>query len=194
MSVEEWRDLVRTSGVKYEYHNGWVQVMAGGSLAHGRIAFNAQQLLDVALTTASCWVHTADVAVRLSPTEYRFPDVTVSCDAADRPTRERTEVLTPRLIMEVLSESTEKEDRTTKFALYRACPSVEEYVLVATEAQGVEVYRRAGEFWVYRSYGPGEHAQLESLGVQLAVDALYRLTDVPLPGASQSSSPGKSDQ
>jgi hypothetical protein len=65
--------------------------------------------------------------------------------------------------------------------------------LVATEAQGVEVYRRAGEVWVYRGYGPGEHLLLESLGVRLAVDALYRLTDVPLPGAGQSSAPDEND-
>jgi Uma2 family endonuclease len=180
MSVEGWRELLRTSGIKYEYRNGWVVAMAGGSLAHGRIALNAQVLLDAALASASCWVHNSDVAVRLSPTEYRFPDVTVSCDSSDRPTRDRTEVQAPRLIIEVLSDATEKEDRTTKFALYRACPSVQEYVLVATEYQAVEVYHRGQPRWTYQSYGPGESIELESLELRLPVDQLYRLTDVPL--------------
>lgn len=179
ISVEEWRDLQRTSEVKYEYSDGWVYAMAGGSLAHGRIALNAQLLLDTAFADESCWVHTADVAVRLSPSEYRFPDATVSCDARDRPTREHTEVQSPRVVVEVLSPSTEKEDRTTKFALYRACPSVQEYVLIATEFQAVEVYRRDRLRWTYQWYGPGECIELESVGAQLAVDNLYRRTDVP---------------
>jgi Uma2 family endonuclease len=183
LSVEEWRELLRTSGIKYEYRNGWVVAMAGGTLAHGRIAGNAYMLLDAALEGASCWVHNSDVAVRLSSSEYRFPDVTVSCDARDRPSRDRTEVEVPRVIVEVLSDSTEKDDRTTKFAVYRACPSVQEYVLVATEYQTVEVYCRGEPRWTYQSYGPGESIELESLEVRLLVDQLYRLTDVPLPGA-----------
>jgi Uma2 family endonuclease len=184
LSVEEWRELLRTSGVKYEYSNGWVYAMAGGSLAHATITLNVQLLLRVALAGGSCWVHTSDAAVRLSPSEYRFPDATVSCDPGDRPTRGNTEVLSPRLIMEVLSDSTEKEDRTTKFALYRACPSVKEYVLVVTEQQSVEVYRRGEAYWTLQWYGPGEDMVLDSIDVQLAVDQLYQLTDVPLPGAN----------
>jgi Uma2 family endonuclease len=180
LSVDEWRELVRTSGIRYEYHDGWVCAMAGGSLAHGRIAFNAQQLLDAALGDGPCWVHTSAIAVRLSPSEYRFPDVTVSCDPGDRPTTARTEVSVPRVIIEVLSDSTEREDRTSKLAIYRACPSVETYLLVATDVQGVEVYQRAAPHWTYERYGPGEQIEIESIGIRLAVDALYRLTDVPL--------------
>ena len=181
ISVEEWRTLLRTSGIKYEYHDGWIYAMAGGSLAHGRIALNTQILLDTALAEASCWVHNSDLAVRLSLSEYRFPDVTVSCDARDQPRRDRTEVQAPRVIVEVLSDSTEQEDRTPKFALYRACPSVQEYVLIATEHQGVEVYHRTEQGWVYQDYGPGSSVALESIDVRLPVDQLYRLTDVPLP-------------
>jgi Uma2 family endonuclease len=185
MSVEEWRALLRTSEVKYEYHDGWVVAMAGGSLAHGAIAINVIRALQDALGERPCWVHNSDVAVRLSPGEYRFPDATVSCDERDRPWRGSTEVQSPRVVVEVLSDSTEKADRTTKFALYRACPSVEEYVLIATEAPTVEVYRRGQPRWTYQWHGPGEHIEVDSLGIHLSVDQLYRLTDVPLSGASQ---------
>jgi len=131
-----------------------------------------------------CWVHNSDVAVRLAPTEYRFPDASVSCDDRDRPRRERTEVAAPCVIVEVLSEGTEKEDRTTKFALYRACPSVQEYTLVNTDTQLVEVFRRGEPRWTYQSYGPDDHLPVECLGAELHVASLYRRTDVPHNGPS----------
>src|ERR1051326_2792445 len=139
MTVEEWRKLLRVSAVKYEYRNGWVVAMAGGSADHSAIAINTIRTIQDALGDRPCWVYNSDVAVRLSPSEYRFPDATVSCDVRDRPTRDRTEVVAPRVIVEVLSESTEKDDRTIKLASYRACPSVQEYVLIATDYQTVEV-------------------------------------------------------
>jgi Uma2 family endonuclease len=183
MSVDEWRELVRTSETRYEYQDGWVYAMAGGTADHARIAQNAIRSLEDALGERPCRVYSADLAVRLSPTAYRFPDVSVTCDEQDRGSV--TEVQTPRVLLEVLSESTERIDRGTKLALYRACPSVQTYLLVATDAQGVEVYRRATPHWTYERYGPGEVCEIESIGVQLAVDGLYRRTEVPRSGPSE---------
>jgi Uma2 family endonuclease len=178
-TVEEWRALLDSSDTKYEYRDGWIVAMAGGSAAHARIAMNVARILEDGLGEGPCLVYSSDLAVRLSPTEYRFPDATVTCDERDRPTRDLREIQAPRVIVEVLSESTEQEDRTAKFTLYRACPTVEEYMMVATRAQGVEVYRRSGDAWLYRSYGPGAAVDLASIGVTFAVDQCYRLTDVP---------------
>ncbi len=83
------------------------------------------------------------------------------------------------MISEVLSESTEKHDRTVKLALYRSCPSVQEYILIATEYRAVEVFRRAQPRWTYERYGPEEAVELESLDLRQPVSQLYRLTDVP---------------
>jgi len=181
LTVEEWRELLRTSDVKYEYHHGWVYAMAGGSADHAHIGGNSYWALREALEGKACRPYNSDIAVRLAPGEYRFPDVTVTCDERDRGSVD--EIHSPRVVIEVLSDSTEREDRTRKFALYRSCPSVQEYVLIATAWQAVEVYRRAEPRWTYQSYGPGESIELESIGVELPVDRLYRLTDVPLPSA-----------
>jgi Uma2 family endonuclease len=83
--------------------------------------------------------------------------------------------------VEVLSDSTEREDRIEKFALYRACSTVEEYVVIATKYQAVEVYRRAPGDWTVHIYGPGELVELRSVAVQLPVSDLYRLSEVPAP-------------
>jgi Uma2 family endonuclease len=152
--------------------------MAEGSADHSAIAINVTADLRAALSAGPCRVYNSDIAVRYSPTEYRFPDATVTCDARDR--GRVKEIETPRVVVEVLSDSTEKEDRTTKFALARACASVQEYVLISTDYQAVEVHRRAEPRWSYQWYGPGERIELESLGVVLAVDQLYLLTEVPL--------------
>ncbi|HZS92892.1 MAG TPA: Uma2 family endonuclease [Chloroflexota bacterium] len=178
-TVEEWRDVLEHSDVKYEYHHGWLVAMAGGTADHSRIALNVCGMLDAALDGTPCRVYNSDLAVRLSPSEYRFSDAVVTCDERDR--GRVKEVQAPRLIVEVLSDSTEREDRTEKFALCRDCPSVEEYVLIATRYRAVEVYRRAPGDWTTHVYQPGELMELRSIDVQLAVSDLYRLTDVPAP-------------
>ncbi len=177
-TVEEWRALLDSSDVKYEYHNGWLVAMAGGSADYATIGGNAYMLLRATLESTPCRAYNSDMAVRLSPSQYRFPDATVTCDEHDR--GRVTEIKAPRTIFEVLSDSTEQEDRINKFALYRSCPSVEEYVLIATRYQGVEVYRRAEPRWTHQNYGPGDTIDLESINISLSVDQLYRLTDVPL--------------
>jgi len=79
----------------------------------------------------------------------------------------------------VLSDSTEAYDRGRKFGLYRACPTVQEYVLVATKYQAVEVYRRTQEGWMLHVYKPGDEVALTSIDVHFPLAVLYELTDVP---------------
>lgn len=182
MTVEEWRELLAHSDVKYEYSDGWVYAMAGGTADHARIAINVIRALEDALGEAPCRVYNSDMAVRLSPTQYRFPDASVTCDERDR--GRVTEIHEARLLVEVLSDSTEGDDRTDKAPLYQACPSVQEYVFIATRLQAVEVYRRPAassqsEDWTIHLYRPGEEAVLTSIDVRLPLSAFYRLTEVP---------------
>lgn len=183
MSVDEWRALERNShDVKHEYIDGRVYAMSGGSLAHGRIGSNVVRTLEDALASAGipCDVYNSDVAARLSPRRYTYPDASVTCDERDRPAPDKAEVQAPSVIVEVLSDSTEAYDRGRKFGLYRACPSVQEYVLVATKYQAVEIYRRTTQGWaIYQSYGPGDEIELTSLDIRFPLAALYRNAGVP---------------
>jgi len=182
MTVEEWRILEREShDVRHEYIDGYVYAMAGGTLANTRIAFNATSVLDALLGDGPCIAYMADAATRLSADRYTYPDVVVTC-GEDRAVARRdiTEVDSPRVVVEVLSESTERYDHGRKFSYHRECESLQEYVLVATEYQAVEVHRRLPEGWdLYRTYGPGDEVALASIGVRFPVAALYRRTDVP---------------
>lgn len=183
MTVEEWRELERSShDAKHEYIDGQVYLMAGGSRAHGRVASDGLRAIEDALAAAHspCNVYNSDVAARLSPRRYTYPDITVTCDERDRATTAETEVQAPRVVVEVLSDSTEAYDRGDKFRYYRACPTIREYVVVATKYQAVEVYRRTEQGWsAFHVYGPGDDVELESIGVRFPLALLYRRTDIP---------------
>lgn len=182
MSVDEWRELERAShDIKHEYIDGQVYAISGGSLAHGSVGSNAVRTLQDALRAAHrpCYAYNSDVAVRISSRRYTYPDASVTCDERDRPTPDNTEVQSPRVIVEVLSDSTEAFDRGRKFGMYRACPTVEEYVLIATKYQAVEVYRRTSKSWTYDAYGPNDEIELTNLAISVSVAALYRDSGVP---------------
>ena len=180
MTVDEWRELEEQSEIKHEYINGQVYAMAGGSLAHSFVAVNVVALLNSAFGDGPCTAYNSDAAARLSPTCYTYPDATVTCDEHDFPTTELLEIRVPRVIVEVLSDSTEARDRGVKFRYYRACQTVQEYVLVATKYQAVEVFRRTPNGWaIYQAYGPDEEVELTSIGVRIPLAAFYRRTDVP---------------
>lgn len=183
MSVEGWRELERKShDVKHEYIDGQIYAMSGGSLAHGRIAGNALRAIEDALSAAGkpCFVYNSDVAARISSRRYTYPDVSVTCDERDEASPDKTEIQSPQVIVKVLSDSTEAYDRGRKFGFYRACSSIQEYILVATKYQAVEVYRRTPRGWTnYFPYGPGDEIELTSLAIRFSVNALYRNAGVP---------------
>ncbi len=182
MTVEEWRELERNSDVKHEYIDGRVYTLAGGTLSHSRLSTNMLRAIEDALATAgkSCYVYNSDTAARVSSKRYTYPDITVSCDEQDRPRRDETEVNSPRVIVEVLSDSTEARDRGAKFALYRTCPTVQEYVLIAIRYQAVEAHRRTSKGWTASQYyEPGDEIELTSLDIHFPMEVLYKGAGIP---------------
>ena len=180
MTVDEWRALERANpDAKYEYIDGLAYLMSGGSLAQSRIGSNTVRALEDALGSGPCYVYNSDASVCLSETRYTYPDASVSCDPRDQPTTEQLQVQAPRVVVEVLSESTEGKDRLRKANLYHACPTIQEYMLIATKYQAVEVQRRSGDEWTLHLLGPGDEIELVSIGVRFPLAELYRGTAVP---------------
>ncbi len=190
MTVEEWRELERNNpDAKYEYIDGQVYLMSGGSLAHARISSNALRAIEDALASDSCFVYNSDASVRLSETRYTYPDISVSCGPDDQPTTAQLQVQAPRVVVEVPSDSTEGKDRIRKANLYHACPTIQEYGLIATKYQAIEIQRRAGDDWTLHLFGPGDEIELSSLGIRFPLSIIYRGTAVPemLNGLDESS-------
>jgi Uncharacterized protein conserved in cyanobacteria len=97
----------------------------------------------------------------------------VSCDERDKNAAEDF-IRYPRLIVEVLSPTTAAFDRGEKFADYRACESLQEYVLINQSRVGVECFRRNAEgLWVLHPYSPGEEVELASVNFKCAIEAIY---------------------
>jgi Uma2 family endonuclease len=188
MSETEFHELERLSpDRKYEYLNGIAYLMSGGSVAHDRITRNVGYALDRQLRSGPCRAFGVDVQVLLGMKKggkrhYAFPDATVSCDVADwRP--ENTLIESPRVVIEVLSPSTEARDRGVKFKAYQGCPTVQEIVLMSQFAQYVEIWQRGDRddqdvaAWQYRHYGPGEVVEIKSIGVQIDIADVYQGLD-----------------
>lgn len=128
ISPEEYLQIDRASpDIKYEYVDGHMYAMSGGTIEHAQIAMNMIRALADHLQGSSCRVISSDVRVQVAEKKYFYPDVTVSCAPEDRQRGVDT-IRTPRLVVEVLSPTTETNDRVQKFRFYKACPSIQEGV------------------------------------------------------------------
>ncbi len=154
MSVEDYLILDRGSKeTRYEYLDGVLSMLAGGSTYHSMITANLTGILYGLLSDSPCRVYSPDIRLQLSESRYVYADVTVSCDQHDQ---ELDDMIShPRVVIEVLSPSTEATDRGKKFLYYRECQTVQEYLMVDSQSILIEVYRREEESWKLHTFGPG---------------------------------------
>ena len=172
ISIDDYLTGEQISELRHEYVNGRVYAMVGASDAHGLIALSIASELRRHLRSGPCQVFIADMKVRIeAATEDRFyyPDVLVSCAAADR---ERYFRRSPCLIVEVLSAATERLDRGEKFQAFCHLESLQEYVLVSQEKRLVEVFRRETD-WRPEYYGDSDSIPLRSVHLELPVAVVY---------------------
>ncbi len=188
MSVKEYLELEENSpDNRYEYLDGYVYMMSGGSANHAAIGGNIYTLLKQALRGGVCRVYNSDVRVRISDKYYFHPDVTVTCDPRDR--GNAALIQSPRLVVEVLSPSTEAYDRGRKLQCYLAYPTIEEYVLVDSRLMRVEIYRKEHGRWIYDAFEADEEVKLSSLDVHFMVAEIYE--DVIFDREDKARYPGK---
>lgn len=172
MSVEEYFLLEKNDpDTCYEYIDGYVYAMAGGSFNHDTIKSNVQRILWGLLRGGKCRVYSSDIKVSIAKDRYFHPDVTVTCDPRDRGSGDLLQ--SPRLVVEVLSPSTELRDRTWKLQNYTAHPTIEEYLLVSGRSLNMELYRKEQSKWVYYAFGATDEIDLACLGVHFPVIEAY---------------------
>jgi len=173
LSVEEFLALDRENlDQKYEYRNGRMIAMAGGSKHHGMLISNLHLILGNHLKGSPCFVFT-EMTLKIED-ECSLPDVMVTCDEKDLAEDENpTYIENPKLVIEVLSPSTEKDDRGEKFLRYVNWPSIQEYVLISQDMMLVEIFTRKGLEWSYRAYKRGEKVELKSIGFIFPIEEIY---------------------
>ncbi len=172
LTVDEYLEGEKHSPTKHEFVGGRLYAMVGVSVRHNQITGNLFMALRTKLRGGPCRVFVANVKVRVGD-DFYYPDVMVACDPADQHEyyRER-----PRLIIEVLSASTETWDTTTKRAAYQSLDSMQEYVLVSQDKSQVRVYRRSGETWDMETYTEGETVRLTSIDLDIPIATVYEET------------------
>ena len=172
MTVAEYFQLEENDPTtRYEYIDGHVYAMAGGTANHDTIKSNMQRVLWSLLRGSTCRVYSSDMKVYISETRYFHPDVTVTCDPRDRG---RVHAIpSPRLVVEVLSPTTELTDRTGKLKNYCAHPTIEEYVLVDSQSLKVESYHKEQNRWIYEAFENADEITLHSLGSHFALAEAY---------------------
>ncbi len=173
VSVEDYLAGEMASAIRHEYLGGLVYAMAGETWDHNQITGNLYMTVRRRLKGKPCRVFMSDVRVNFQLHDdeyYYYPDIVVTCDKRDAGPRF---VRHPKLIMEVLSESTERVDRREKFLAYTSVPSFEEYVLVAQAGRAVTVFRRANNWKAEVTTGARASVVFKSLGVRAPLAAIY---------------------
>jgi len=172
-SPEKYLEWEERQEIRYEYVNGEVYAMTGGTLPHSGIALNFGVLLKNHLRGRGCQVFNSDAKVGVKEKgPFFYPDVNVTCDPRDRTALKF--VQHPCIIAEVLSPSTEAYDRGSKFAQYRRFESLKEYVLISSDSINVEIFRlnEKGK-WELTPYGEGDEIELTSVDFKFSIDLLY---------------------
>ncbi|MGI2908656.1 Uma2 family endonuclease [Tolypothrix sp. VBCCA 56010] len=175
-SPEEYLALEEAADYKSEYIDGEIIPMAGGSTNHNQIALNFSTELNFAFKKLDYRVFMGDVRLWIpSRRIYTYPDVMIIAGEPEY-FNDRTDMITnPRVIIEVLSDSTQGYDKKGKFEFYRTIPSFEEYLLIDQTKIYVEQFSKtANKRWSFREYDVEDEAiALASVQFEISLGDVY---------------------
>jgi Uma2 family endonuclease len=179
-TLAEYFALEGAGHARYEYWDGELVCMSGGTEQHIRISGSVYYSLRKQLEGGSCESFNSELPIKtpaLPP--YRYADASVVCGTPVLEKIEGFDVLTnPILIVEVLSPSTESRDRKEKRAAYQSLPSLMEYLLIAQDAPHVTHFLRGEGLWERSDYGDLKATvSLPSIDCVLALSDVYQGVD-----------------
>ena len=171
ISEETYLEDEKMRDIKHEYFDGEIFAMAGPSISHQRIISNLVINIGTHLKHSPCEVFSSDIKVRAdSGKKYFYPDALVVCQNDDK---DAYYTESPRIIVEVLSNSTRKFDKNLKRHIYQAIPTLEEYVLIEQDRVEIEISRRSTN-WQPVFYFIDDDITFESIDLTLPVLELYQ--------------------
>ena len=169
-SFAEYLQLEETAAYKNEYQDGEIVPMTGGTTDHNKIALNFAAYLKFALKGQKYNIFIGDVKLWIA--QYRqatYPDVMLIEGEPIYYETGKTTITNPRLIVEVLSKSTQNYDQGDKFLYYRSLPEFQEYILISQSRPYVMQYNKTQENkWLLTEY-EGENASLSLTSVNFAL-------------------------
>jgi Uma2 family endonuclease len=179
MTVEEYLEFEKTSNIRHEYVDGAVYAMGDESKRHNRIGGQILAVLLRYLDESNFNVYFEKVKLRGVNTFY-YPDVVVVCEADDE---DEYVLENPRLIVEVLSPTTQRTDRAEKLIAYQKIESLQEYVIVAQDRIWIQIHRRgANDNWAVENFLDLEgEITFASVSLKMKVADVYRNVRFPAP-------------
>lgn len=183
LSPEGYLELERESDVRHEYIDGRVFAMAGESLPHSQICMNLGGEVRSKLKGRSCQPLSPNMKVRTSTASlFAYPDLTIVCGEPEFHDTRKDVLINPKVIFEVLSPSTEKYDRTTKFSRFRmGNETLTDYILVSQDKPFVEHFAKQPDGnWIYRSFNDmSDSFDVESVECTLSLIEIYDRVEFP---------------
>lgn len=170
----EYLTVEDAADVRHELVDGVLYAMVGGSDDHNLISLNLAMAFSGHLSD-ECQVFEQAMKLRIATdaaSDFYYPDLMVSCDPTDRAKlfRER-----PIIVGEVLSPSSEREDRREKFYTYKSIETVQEIIIALQDVPQIELYRRANA-WQVEAFYLDDDISFPSVDMTVPVRQLYRRT------------------
>src|SRR5438128_11972658 len=174
MSLDEFLAWERDQSEKHEYAGGVITMMTGASLAHATITMNVALALRQALRGTGCRPFVNDAKV-IASDSVRYPDIVVTCQPVDG-----TDDIVPEpiVVIEVISPSTEREDRGRKKFDYFATPSIRQYAIVEQDERLIDLYTRTDTSWTDEIIEGDAVLRLSSIGVEVSLGVIYEDTEL----------------
>ena len=175
----EYLELERNADFKSEYYNGETFAMAGASLIHNKIVSNLIFLFNQFLKDKPCDVYPSDLRLQVEKSGlYTYPDITIVCGKAELLDNKFDTLKNPTILIEVLSDSTEKYDRGQKFSFYREIPSLKEYILVSSKTMKIEKFKRLEDGnYLYIESNEHQPFPIDSIDMNLNLEDVYNKID-----------------
>ena len=182
-SYDDYLAIERSTDQRHEWLDGRAYAMSGGTLTHGALAAAIGSELRALALSCGCQVYSSDAKVRVVATGLAtYPDASVVCGALQVDPADAHAMVNPAMLVEVLSDGTERYDRGEKFEHYRRIESLRDYVMVSQYKALLEVYSRGDDnLWTLREAGPGQSVPLTALRGVLDTDRVY--AGIALPNA-----------
>lgn len=174
-TAPEYLAWERLQPTKHEFFQGEIFAMAGATREHNLLVVNVVSELRSALRKKPCEVYPSDMRTKIPARGlYTYPDAIVVCGKPEFEDEVHDTLLNPRVLVEVLSESSESYDRGKKFEQYRSIDGLAEYVLVAQDRVLVEHFSRQSDgSWLLREARAGGRITLPSIDCAIEVDEIY---------------------
>ena len=182
LTEDEYLAIEADADYRSEYYNGEMFAMAGANEGHNALKDNLIGELHAPLKDGPCRTYSSDMRVKVKRTGlYTYPDIVIVCGEPEIEHRQGLDnLLNPRVVIEVLSKTTESYDRGTKFRHYKRLASVKEYVIVSSDRLCIDRFvRQDDETWVLTTFDkPSGKMVLESVPVRIPLADIYRGVDL----------------